>query len=77
MRLNYEKYESIIKIKLVIKLVPLQRRKRISFVAKQNATKPVKVKFKTTTGKRISFKATKPITKKVKVSFLAKKKKKK
>ena len=50
-------------------------KKRISFVAKKSVTKPVKVKFKTKTGKKVSFKATKLVTKKVKVKFLAKKKK--
>ena len=50
-------------------------RKKVSFVAKKSVTKPVKVKFKTTSGKKVAFKATKSVTKKVKVSFLAKKKK--
>ena len=56
-------------------IVATQQRKRVSFVTKQVVTKPVKVKFKTTSGKKISFKATKPVTKKIKVSSQKEKRK--
>ncbi len=50
-----------------------QRKKIVSFWARKKITKPVKVKFRTSSGKIISFKATKKITKLVKVKFKARK----
>jgi hypothetical protein len=51
------------------------RRKTVSFIAKKKVSKPVRVKFKTKTGKKVSFVATKKVTKPVRVKFSAKKKK--
>ena len=51
-----------------------KRRKRVTFRATRVTSKPVRVSFRTSSGKRISFVATKKVPKKVKVSFYAKKK---
>lgn len=54
-----------------------QRRKKISFVALKQISKPVKVEFYTKEGKKISFKGHAQIIKPVKVEFYVKRKKKK
>ena len=53
----------------------MARRKRVTFTAKKQVTKPVKVSFSTKAGQKVKFKAKTAVTKRVKVSFLAKKKK--
>ena len=54
----------------------IKRRKKVDFFAYKKVTKPVRVKFQTSSGEQISFKAQKAFTKRVKVSFFAKRKKK-
>jgi len=51
------------------------RRKRVTFSAKKQVTKPVKVSFSTKAGQKVTFKAKTTVTKRVKVNFLAKRKK--
>jgi len=53
-----------------------QRREKISFVADQKVSKPVKVEFYTKEGEKVSFKGHQKVTKPVKVEFYAKKDKK-
>ncbi len=45
----------------------------VRFTARKIVTKPVKVNFKTQSGKRVSFVANKKMTKPVQVKFKAKK----
>jgi len=52
-----------------------KRRKKISFIAKKQVSKPVKVEFYTKTGRKVSFKGHQKVSKPVKVEFYAKKKK--
>ena len=52
------------------------KRRKVGFWATKRVAKPVKVKFKTKTGKTISFWATKRVAKPVKITFYSKKKKK-
>ena len=53
-----------------------QRRQRVSFVAKKQVSKPVKVEFYTKTGQKVSFKGHQKVSKPVKVEFYAKKEEK-
>ena len=45
---------------------------QVSFTAKKNVSKPVKVKFKTKAGQKVSFGAHKTVKKPTRVSFRAK-----
>jgi len=51
-----------------------QRRQKVSFVAKKQVSKPVKVEFYTKTGQKVSFKGHQKVSRPVKVEFYAKKK---
>lgn len=51
-------------------------RKKVSFVARKQVAKPVRVKFYTRSGQKVSFAAKKKAVKPVKVQFYAKRKKK-
>ncbi len=51
------------------------KRKTVSFIAKKKVSKPVRVRFKTKTGKIVSFTAKKKVTKPVRIKFSVKKKK--
>lgn len=53
-----------------------QRKRKISFVAEQEVSKPVKVEFYTKEGKKVLFKGHQKVKKPVKVEFYAKKDKK-
>ena len=48
-------------------------KKWVSFTARKSVTKPVKINFKTSSGKGVSFIAKKTVTKPVKVKFKARK----
>jgi len=52
----------------------MSRREKVSFVATAKVTKPVRVSFKTSTG-RVSFIAKKEVSKPVKVQFYVRPKK--
>ena len=54
----------------------MPRRKRVTFKANKQVTKPIKVSFSTKAGQKVTFKAKTSVTRRVKVSFLAKRKKK-
>lgn len=53
-----------------------KRRQKVSFRATKIVSKPVKVEFRTKTGKAVSFKAKKNVPKIVRVEFYTKRKKK-
>jgi len=53
-----------------------QQRQRVSFTAKRQVSKPVRVEFYTKTGERVSFKGHQKVSKPVRVEFYAKKQKK-
>lgn len=48
-------------------------KRRISFKATKKVSKPVTVKFKTSTGKTVSFKAVRKISKPIRVTFRSRK----
>jgi len=53
----------------------MSARKKVSFVARKQVAKPVRVKFYTRGGEKVAFTAKKKVVKPVKVEFYAKKKK--
>ena len=50
-------------------------RKKVSFVARKQVAKPVRVKFYTRSGRKVSFPAKKKVVRPVRVEFYAKRKK--
>ncbi len=51
----------------------MEEKRNVSFIARKDVTKPIKVQFKTSEGKSVSFIAKKTFTKPVKVQFKTKK----
>ncbi len=51
----------------------MMAKRRVSFKATKKVSKPVVVKFKTSTGKTVSFKAVRKLSKPVRVTFKANK----
>lgn len=49
------------------------KKKTVSFTARKKVTRPVNVKFRTSSGQLVRFKAKKIVTKPVKVRFKARK----
>lgn len=54
-----------------------QSREKVTFIAKQKVSKPVRVEFYTKEGGKVSFKGHQKVTKPVRVEFYAKRDKKK